>query len=536
LGTLLSAEQAAALIQNGWTVACAGFVGAGHAEAVTSALEHRYITDQQPRDLTLVYSAGQGDRGNRGVNHFGHAGLTRRIIGGHWRSAPKLSALALSKQAQAFNLPQGVITHLYRAIAGGKPGVITRVGLHTFVDPRHSGGRLNDLPEDSQLNPPLVKLIELDGQEYLHYLPFNIDCTLLRGTSADADGNIACDDEAFHHELLAIAQAAKNSGGIVIAQVKHISAKPAAPNLVRVPGILVDYIVVVGEDPELHAMTFAEYSNPSYTAPAPGTAATPTTTQKASKVVHQGDFQFQPVALNARIVAQRRAALEIAKHAPKIVNLGVGMPAAIGAVALAAGINGFVLTLESGPIGGTPADGLSFGASAYPQAIIDQPSQFDFYDGGGIDLAMLGIGEFDIKGNVNVSVFGQGANRIIAGVGGFINITQSTRKLVFVGTLTSGGLEIEVSNGAMRIVREGKNRKLVSAVEHLSFNASYVASLGTTMTYITERAVFELGTDGVLQITEIAQGVDLEKDVLALCPKGVTISKHLKMFDPKVLR
>lgn len=322
----------------------------------------------------------------------------------------------------------------------------------------------------------------------------------------------------------------------MIAQVKHISAEPAAPNLVRVPGILVDYIVVVGEDPELHAMTFAEYSNPSYTAPAPGTAATPTTTQKVSKVVDQTDFQFQPVALNARIVAQRRAALEIAKHAPKIVNLGVGMPAAIGAVALAAGINGFVLTLESGPIGGTPADGLSFGASAYPQAIIDQPSQFDFYDGGGIDLAMLGIGEFDIKGNVNVSVFGQGANRIIAGVGGFINITQSTRKLVFVGTLTSGGLEIEVSNGAMRIVREGKNRKLVSAVEHLSFNASYVASLGTTMTYITERAVFELGTDGVLQITEIAQGIDLEKDVLAICPKGITISKHLKMFDPKVLR
>jgi propionate CoA-transferase len=523
LKTILTAAQAAALIQSNWTIACAGFVGAGHAEAITSALETRFINEQSPRNLTLVYSAGQGDRGHRGVNHFGHEGLTTRIIGGHWRSAPKLSALALSNAAQAFNLPQGVLTHLYREIAGGKPGVITKIGLHTFVDPRYGGGRLNSASVGAQT--PLVKLIELDGEEYLHYPSFKIDCTLLRGTSADKDGNIACEDEAFHHELLCIAQAAKNSGGIVIAQVKRISAQPAPPNLVRVPGILVDYVVVVGEDPELHAMTFAEYNNESYTAAA-----------LAVKVVNQkAAIQFQPTALTARLVAQRRAALEIAKHTPEVVNLGVGMPAGIGAIALAAGINGFVLTLESGPIGGTPADGLSFGASAYPHAIVDQPAQFDFYDGGGIDLAMLGIGEFDLKGNVNVSVFGQGASRLIAGVGGFINISQSTRKLVFVGTLTSGGLDIDVTDGKMRILREGKNRKLVNSVEHLSFNATYVASLGTTMTYITERAVFTLGEDGLLEVTEIAQGIDLEKDVLSVCPAGMKVSKDLKVFDPLVL-
>jgi propionate CoA-transferase len=527
VASVLTAEQAAALIQDRWTVATAGFVGAGHAEAVTSALERRFLETSQPRELCLVYSAGQGDRGNKGVNHFGHVGLTTRIIGGHWRSAPKLSTLALNNQAEAFNLPQGVITHLYRAIAGDKPGVITKTGLHTFVDPRHGGGKLNECPPPpGQENKPLVKLLTIDGQEYLQYMPFKIHCALLRGTSADAQGNISCEDEAFHHELLAIAQAAKNSGGIVIAQVKYLNDKAGPPNLVRVPGILVDHMVVVGDDPELHAMTFAERSNPTYTAAAPQTITKPKPVNPAIK------FKTEP--LTPRVIAQRRAALEIATHQPRIVNLGVGMPANVGSAAQAAGISGFVLTVEAGPIGGTPADGLSFGASAYPQAIVDQPAQFDFYDGGGIDMAFLGIGEFDVQGNVNVSMFGQGATRIIAGVGGFINITQATRTLVFVGTLTAGGLEIAVEDGKLRIVKEGRSAKLVEKVSHLSFNAPYVASLGTRILFVTERAVFALDEQNQLMVTEIAPGLDLTKDVLAHCPKSIKVSPTLREMDSRV--
>jgi propionate CoA-transferase len=527
VASLLTAIEAAALIQDRWTVATAGFVGAGHAEAVTSALEKRFLDHAQPRGLCLVYSAGQGDRGNRGVNHFGHAGLTTRIIGGHWRSAPKLSTLALNNEAEAFNLPQGVITHLYRAIAGDKPGVITKTGLHTFVDPRHGGGKLNECPPPSgEENKPLVKLLTIDGQEYLQYMPFKIHCALLRGTSADNQGNISCEDEAFHHELLAIAQAAKNSGGIVIAQVKYISDRAGPPNLVRVPGILVDHIVVVGDDPDLHAMTFAERHNPAYTAAAPHSITSALPTPQIIK------FKSEP--LSARVIAQRRAALEIATHKPHIVNLGVGMPANVGGTAQAAGISGFVLTVEAGPIGGTPADGLSFGASAYPQAIVDQPAQFDFYDGGGIDMAFLGIGEFDVKGNVNVSMFGNGPTRLIAGVGGFINITQATRQLVFVGTLTAGGLEIAITDGKMRIVQEGRTAKLVERVSHLSFNAPYVASLGTRILFVTERAVFALDEHNHLMLTEIAPGVNLEKDILAHCPKSLRVSPTLREMDSRV--
>ena len=532
---ILNAEQAAQLIEDNWTVACAGFVGAGHAEAVTTALEERFLSQASPRNLTLIYSAGQGDRGSKGVNHFGHEGLTNRIIGGHWRSAPKLSALALANKAEAFNLPQGVISHLYRAIAGNKPGVITKIGLHTFVDPRHGGGKLNTVTTVGQ---DLVELITIAGEEYLRYIPIKVNCTLLRGTSADVFGNITCEDEAFHHELLAIAQAARNSGGLVIAQVKYLSDKPALPNDVRVPGILIDYVVPVGDDPITHAMTFAEQSNPSYTQPTPVPVKSVLQLGTAALLVKQGtvpkNFAATTEPLTARLLAQRRAALEIEKSGAHIVNLGVGMPANAGALALQAGIDQFVLTVEAGPIGGTPADGLSFGASSYPQAIVDQPAQFDFYDGGGIDLAILGIGEFDVHGNVNVSMFGQGQERLIAGVGGFINITQSTKRLVFVGTLTASGLEVAVRNGDMSIVKEGRVKKLVDQVSHLSFNAPYVKTLGAQMIYITERAVFELDDDGFLVLTEIAPGLDLQRDVLDQCPASIRVSKQLITIDQRV--
>lgn len=517
---IVDAQQAALLVADGATVASAGFVGAGHPEALSAAIEHRFLAQGAPRDLTLVYAAGQGDRATRGVNHFGHDGLVRRVVGGHWRSAPRLSRLALDERCEAYNLPQGVISQLYRAIAAGAPGVFTRIGLHTFVDPRLGGGRLN-----ARTTEPLVELLQIDGRECLRYKPFAIDVALVRGTTADAAGNVTTEHEPFHHELLAIAQAARNSGGIVIAQVKRLTDRHADPRTVRLPGILVDYVVPVGDDPLLHSMTFGEWLNPAYTG-----EIRPPAAQPGASVL--------PAQLDARLIVQRRAALELAGRArgaarPLVVNLGVGMPAAVGGIAQAAGADGFVLTVEAGPIGGTPADGLSFGASANPEAIVDQPAQFDFYDGGGLDLAFLGLAELDGHGNVNVSMFGQGAHRTIAGVGGFINITQSAKALVFMGTMTAGGLQVRSGDGRLRIVSEGRHRKLVTQVAHRSFDGPYVASLGRDIAYVTERAVFRV-VEGRLTLTEVAPGIDVERDVLGQSDARIAVAEDLVEMDSRI--
>ena len=517
---VLSATEAAALVRSHSTVACAGFVGCGHPEAVTAALERRFLAEGAPADLTLVYAAGQGDRSHRGVNHFGHAGMTACVVGGHWRSAVKLSALALEERCAAFNLPQGVITQLYRAIAGGKPGVITRIGLHTFVDPRLDGGAINEVARSANLRGVrrFVESVDLRGERWLFYPSFPIDVALIRGTSVDAHGNLATEEEAFHHEVLAIAQAARNSGGIVIAQVKRIVPRHENLHAVKVPGILIDHVVIAEHEDE-HMMTFAEAYNPAYHTAWRGPGHAPP--------------RPAPAPLDARRIVQRRAVLELLARRPRVVNLGVGMPAGIGAVADEEGVSGFTLTVEAGPIGGTPADGLSFGASAYPEAVVDHPAQFDFYDGGGIDLAFLGLAEFDVRGNVNVSLFGEGDRRIVAGVGGFINITQSAREVVFMGTLTAGGLEVSAEDGRLEVVQEGQVPKLVPAVSHLTFDAAYVASLGRRMLYVTERAVFEL-REGLLTLVEVAPGIDVGRQVLALCAPGVRVAEPLRTMDPRI--
>jgi len=517
---VVSKDEAAKLVRDGDFIGCAGFVGAGHAEAVTTALEARFLAEDAPRDLTLVFSAGQGDRATRGVNHFGNLGMTRRIVGGHWRSAPRLAELALREEAEALNLPQGIITQLFRVIAAGKSGLMSKIGLHTFVDPREGGARLNAV-RFSHLPAPnkwgeWVRLVEFDGEEQLFYPSFAVDIALLRGTSSDALGNIGCEEEAFHHELLAIAQAAHNSGGLVIVQVRRMVERHANLATVRIPGILVDYVVVCDDDSE-HAMTFGEQFNPAYLAAGNG----------------QIEAVVVPAVLNARTIVQRRAVLELARRAPRVVNLGVGMPAAVGAMAHGEGVGGFTLTVEAGPIGGVPADGFSFGASAYPEAVVDQPAQFDFYEGGGIDMAFLGLAEFDTHGNVNVSKFGSGDGTLIAGVGGFINITQSAKALVFMGTYTAGGLDVLGEGGRLFIRVEGRTRKLVERVSHLSFNGPYVREMGTPIVYITERAVFEL-RDGRLTLTEIAPGIDLKRDVLAFANSDLAVAEDLIEMDARI--
>jgi propionate CoA-transferase len=511
---LISTRDAAGLLRDGWTVSTSGFTGSGHPEGITAAIEQRFLDGGGPKGLTLIYAAGQGDRATRGTGHFGHEGLVKRIIGGHWGAAPRLGALAVANKVEAYNWPQGVIAQLYRAIAGGKPGVLTQIGLHTFIDPRHDGGRLNAATREE-----LVELVTLRGEEYLLYPSMPIHCAILRATSADADGNLSMEQEPHYNDVLPLAQAAHNSGGIVIAQVKRL--KPAGaihPMQVRVPGILVDY-VVVAEKPEDHWQTYGEEFNPAYC----GDERIPVRKNRL-------------IPLDLRKIVQRRAVFELLKWShpsgrKPVVNLGVGMSAGVGEIASEEGLADFVMTVESGPIGGVPAQFPSFGASANPDAIVSHAEQFDFYDGGGLDLTFLGLAQMDVAGNVNVSKFGDR----IAGVGGFVNITQTAKEVVFMGSLTAKGLQVRAAAGRLEILREGSVRKVVPKVEHLSFNGAQTGRRGTKVIYLTERAVFEL-RDGRLTLTEIAPGVELERDVLAQLAAPVAVAPELKAMDERIFR
>lgn len=504
---ILTARQAADLVKDGDVITTSGFVASCNAEALCKALEERYLETGTPKNLTLIYAASQGNRDGRGADHLAHEGLLKRAIAGHWNTAPKLAQLALDNKMEGYNIPQGTILHMFRDIAANKIGTFTTVGLETFVDPRNGGGKLNSITKDD-----LSKIIEIEGTEQIFYKAFPIDIAFIRATYADECGNISFEKEITPLEGTSVAQAVSNRGGTVIVQVeKVVKAGTLDPKLVKIPGICVSAVVVA--DPVDHQQSFDCDYNPALT----------------GEIREETGENIQPVKLDAKKIIGRRGAMELTEGSA--VNLGIGAPEYVAKVAAEEGIGDYMtLTVESGPVGGIPQGGLRFGSSLNPDCLLDQPYQFDFYDGGGLDIAYLGLAQCDEKGNINVSRFGPR----IAGCGGFINITQNSKKVVFCGTFTAGGLKVKAGEGKLEIIQEGREKKFLKDVEQVTFSGNYANKKGQTVMYITERAVFELRKDGV-HLIEVAPGIDIQTQILDLMDFKPFIDE-VKVMDERIFK
>lgn len=502
---VVTAREATDLVPDGSTLLIGGS-GGGHAvpQRFIDELATSYSERGRPRDLVTVRVVGIGDFGDHGFSQLALPGLMRRTIGSNIGNEPRLGALVAAGQLEAYSFPQGVLSQLIREIAAGRPGLVTHVGLGTFVDPRHTGGKQNDLAQED-----LVEVVSLAGREWLFFRAFPIDVAVIRGTTADEDGSITMEEEAVRGEMLAMAMAAHNSGGIVIAQVKRLAASGSLPARdVQVPGALVDYVLI---DPDQRQTYATEYS-PYF-----------------AGVLRQPATDGQPaIPLDERKVIARRSLLEFRRG--DICNLGFGISQDIGRIAWEEGISQhLVLTVEQGIVGGVPVGGPDGGAGFNFQAMIDQPYMFDLYDGGGLDIASLSFAEVDQLGNVNVHAF-EGRVR---GPGGFPNISATTKRLNFVGTLTARGLAESVSNDGLRIIREGSLHKFVPEVREITFSGTLARDRGQEVRYITERAVFRLSEAGIT-LVEIAPGIEIERDVMAQMGFRPEIGHDLKEMDRRL--
>lgn len=486
MSKVLNPSKIAEVVKDGATVYCCGFGLAGYPEEIAIAIKQSFLESGHPRNLTVYNAAGIGNTKDRGIHHLAKEGLLKRIVGGHFGvGGPDINRLIMENKIEAYNLPQGVLAVMPRNIAGNRPGLISKVGLGTFVDPRVEGGKITTLAKED-----LVEVVTFAGEEWLYYKAPQVDVAIIRGSVADENGNLTVHREGLLMEALSVAQATKKCGGVVIAQVEHVvKAGTLHPKEVKVPGLFIDYLMIA--KPENHYQTMGTYFNPAFA----GDIKIPVESLK-------------PLELDERKIIARRAAMELVPNAA--VNLGIGMPEGIAPVVAEEKIDHLMsLTTEAGVIGGVPAGGLDFGHAVNAEAVIEQPYQFDFYDGGGIDVAFLGLAQTDRFGNINVSKFGPKT----AGCGGFINITQTSKKVVYCGTFTAGGLKVKVADGKLSIVQEGRSKKFLQNVEQITFSGQYAAKVGQPVLYVTERAVFRLTQEG-MELIEIAPGVDLEKDVL----------------------
>lgn len=501
---IVSADEAVRLIRDGDTIVIGGS-GGGHAvpESLIVALEQRFLTERRPRNITSIHPVGLGDERTQGVGRLAHQGLLKRIVTGTYVDSPQISKLAAEDEIEAYTLPQGALSQLMREMAAGRPGLVTHVGLGTFIDPRYGGGR-----QSSSAREDLIELVTLAGREWLFYKPYHVDVAFLRGTTADEDGNVTMEEEAVFGEMLSMAQATRRAGGIVVVQVKRLAKKGTLPpKQVKIPGLLVD-LVVVDRD---QLQTYLTHYDPAYA----GEVRIPLS-------------EITPSPFDARKVVARRAAMELFPAA--VCNLGSGISTGLASVAAEEGIlDEVVLTNEQGLIGGAPAPGVEAGAAKNFSAMIDQPYQFDFYDGGGLDLAFLSFAQVDLNGSVNVSRFG---GRII-GVGGFVNISQNAKKVVFSGMFTAGSQEISWVDGRTMIAQDGRYRKFVTELEQLTYNAKIAQERGQEAVYVTERAVFQRDDDG-LTLIEVAPGVDLERDVFAQMEFRPRVASRLREMDARL--
>jgi propionate CoA-transferase len=500
---VIDVRDAVGLVRDGATVVIGGS-GAGHAlpQRFIDELAAVFASEGRPRDLTTVRVVGIGDFADRGFSQLGLSGLMRRTIGSNIGNEPRLGALVEANEIESYSFPQGVMSQLMREIAAGRPGLVTAVGLGTYVDPRQTGGKQNACTTED-----LVEVVTLRGREWLFFHAFPIDVAVIRGTTADEDGNLTMEGEAVQGEMLAMAMAARNSGGIVIAQVRQLASRGSLPMRdVKVPGGLIDHVYV---DPD-QWQTYITRDSPYYA----GAQRRPAVAQ-------------DPLPLDVRKVIARRSLLEFPPGA--ICNLGFGISQLIGRVAWEEGITDrLILTVEQGIFGGVPVAGNEGGAGFNYQAMIDQPSMFDFYDGGGLDIASLSFAEVDAEGNVNVHAF-EGRVR---GPGGFPNISAKTPRINFVGTLTAKGLELEILGG-IRIVQDGELGKFVPEVRQISFSGRLARERGQQVRYITERAVFALEDDGLVLI-EVAPGIDVERDVLARMGFRPRVADDLQTMDRRL--
>mgnify|MGYP002510909271 CR=1 FL=1 len=516
---ICTAQEAAELILDQAFLTCAGNMNNCLAEEICAAIEARFLETGHPQNMTIMSASGVGDMGPmggvfRGFEHFAHDGMIRRVIVGHNGSNHSIMKMQADLKVESYNFPQGVIEHLFKARARGLDVELSKVGLGTFVDPRMEGGKTN-----SVTNENLVEVVSVLGEEYLAYRTPKIDVALFRGTTADEDGNLTCEDEAVLTNIQAIAMATKASGGIVLCQVKNVVKKGALPaKEVVIPGVFIDKLVICTDQEKNHRMTMGEFYNPAYT----------------------GKYKYPVSAaavlpLGVKKTIARRAAWELQLHVP--VNTGLGYPEGISSVANEEGIaDDLVLTVETGAFGGVPAARTSFGSTTNALAFVDSPTIFDLYDSGFLYATFVGLAECDSKGSVNVSRFldKSGIERR-PGAGGFINLTQGAKNVVFCGTMTAGGYKAEVKDGKLVILQEGAEKKFLNQINQVTFSGPHAMEIGQKVLYITDRCVFRLTEDG-LRLTEVAPGIDIATQILPFMEFKPIIGSDVKEMDPRIFQ